>query len=95
MATDKTYDIDVTTEMELPVSKGTIIRAIMAVLVVVDIVLKALGHDVTGITDTAVYEVVSPIYDIVVLGYCYWKNNSWRKKAKLGDAVKDGVIEIK
>lgn len=70
----------------MKISKGTIVRTILILLVLVNIVLKKCGIDVIPVDENVVLEFVETAIEIAVLAVGFWKNNSFSKKAIKADA---------
>lgn len=70
----------------MKISKGTIVRTILILLVLVNIVLKKCGIDVIPVDENVVLEFVETAIEIAVLAVGFWKNNSFSKKAIEADA---------
>jgi len=60
----------------MKISKGTIIRTVMLILVVINFTLKQTGHDVLNIDETEVGAALETVISIAVIAVAYWKNNS-------------------
>lgn len=65
----------------MKISKGTIVRTILIVLVLINLVLKKCGIDVIPVDENVVLEFVETVIEIAVLAVGFWKNNSFSKKA--------------
>lgn len=76
------------------ISKGTIIRTTMLVLVVLNYILKTTGHDVINVSENEIGEFIEMVISVATIIVCYWKNNSLSKYAieadKLLQQLKDG-----
>lgn len=69
------------------VSKGTIIRTIMLIIVVINLLLRYTGRNILNIDETAVGNFVELIVSITTILVCYWKNNSMSKNAIKADQI--------
>jgi len=69
----------------MKISKGTIIRTIMLILVVINFTLKQTGHDILNIDETEVGAALETIISIAVIAVAYWKNNSVSQNAIKAD----------
>lgn len=67
------------------VTKGTVVRTIMTVLVVFNIILKALGYDAIQIDESQLGELVEAGVSVGVILLSFWKNNSYSKNAIKAD----------
>ncbi len=70
---------------EMKISKGTIIRTILAVLVIVNIILERMGYDIINVDEYQIGMVVELLIEIAILVVGFWKNNSYSKKAIQAD----------
>ena len=61
----------------MKISKGTIVRTILVLLVLVNLVLKKCGIDVIPVDENVVLEFVETAIEIAVLAVGFWKNNSF------------------
>ena len=69
------------------ISKGTIIRGLCLALALVNMVLKATGHDILPIDDVQINDAVSNLWMIGAAFAAYWKNNSFSCEAKKADEI--------
>lgn len=68
-----------------------IIRTILLIIVALNVFLGYLGIKLP-VDDAAVADLVDAsviLISAVVIGWGYWKNNSWTIWAKIGDSAKD------
>lgn len=65
----------------MKISKSTIVRTIMIVLVIVNFVLEKLGLDVICTDEATVLMWVETIIEIGVIVAGFWYNNSYSKNA--------------
>ncbi len=70
---------------EMKISKGTIVRTILAVLVIVNIILERMGYDIINVDEYQIGIVVELLIEIAILVVGFWKNNSYSKKAIQAD----------
>lgn len=78
-------------ETNMNISKGTIIRAAVLLLGLVNMVLVNTGHSVLPIDETWLEAVITDVWVIGAAVIGYWKNNSFTKGALEGDAVMRAV----
>ncbi len=71
----------------MKISTGTIARTVVLGLALANQVLSATGHNVINISDEDVNTLISTGFTIVAAIIAWWKNNSFTKAARLGDAV--------
>lgn len=67
------------------ITKGTIVRGIMLLLVVINMVLKKLGISVLNADESAVAVFVEMAIEISVILVSFWKNNSFSENAIRAD----------
>ncbi len=69
----------------MKISKWTIVRTIMILLVIVNMVLKAFGVNTIDINENAVLGVVEALIEIGAIVAAWWYNNSFTEKAREAD----------
>lgn len=69
----------------MKISKGTIVRTIMLVIVIINMILKACGKNIINIDENQVLTVLEYIIEIAVIAVNWWKNNSFTDKAIKAD----------
>lgn len=67
--------------------KATIARTIILALAMINAWLSQKGMPIIPIEDEAIEQTVSYIFLLVTVIVGWWKNNSFTKAAKLGDAL--------
>lgn len=67
------------------ISKNTIVRAIMLVIVIINLVLKHFGIDIINASENEVLSFVEIIIEIAVIVVSFWKNNSFSENAIKAD----------
>lgn len=67
------------------ISKGTIVRTIMLVIVIINIILKQMGHDIINVEESQVLTLVETLIEVAVIAVSFWKNNSFTEKAIKAD----------
>lgn len=70
---------------ELKISKGTIVRTIMLIIVVVNMILQHFGIDIIKVDESEVLSFVEIVLELAVIIVTFWKNNSFSKKAIQAD----------
>lgn len=70
----------------MKITKGTIVRTIMTVLVIINMILKQTGHTVLEIDEDSVASFVEIAVEAAVIIVAWWKNNSFSENAKRADA---------
>lgn len=69
----------------MKITKSTIVRAILIVLVVVNFLLEKCGVDVIPTDESVILMWVEFIIEMAVIVVGFWKNNSFSKKAIKAD----------
>lgn len=77
----------------MKISKGTIVRTIMIVLVIVNMILGRMGYDIIDVDENEVLEVVEILIEIAIIVVGFWKNNSYTEKAIRADEFLKGLRE--
>lgn len=67
------------------ISKGTIVRTVMLVIVIINLVLKQLGHDLINVSESEILTAVEMIIELAVIVVSFWKNNSYTQNAIKAD----------
>ncbi|MBO5957554.1 MAG: phage holin [Bacteroidales bacterium] len=70
----------------MKISKGTIARLIAVVIVIVNMILKAVGKPIIDIDEGTILAVVEAFITIAVVVVAFWKNNSFSEAAIKADA---------
>lgn len=87
-------DIDVTEELETGVSGRTIARSIVTALALLNAVLAMTGKVPLDLDENTIYLICTGFASVATTVWSWWKNNSFTKKAREADLVKDGVKEV-
>lgn len=69
----------------MKISKGTIVRTIMLVIVIINLVLKQLGHDLINVSESEILSVIEMLIEVAVIVVSFWKNNSYTQNAIKAD----------
>ena len=69
----------------MEISKGTIVRTIMLVVVIINLVLKHFGIDVINVEESQVLKFVEVLIEVGTIIVAFWKNNSFTDKAIKAD----------
>lgn len=69
----------------MKISKSTIIRTILTILVIVNIVLERCGIDIIPADEYTITMLVETVIEIAIIAVGFWKNNSFSKKAIKAD----------
>ena len=67
------------------IKKSTIIRAIMLLIVLINLGLKAFGIDVISVDESLIASIVEMLIEVAVIVVAFWKNNSFTPKAIKAD----------
>lgn len=70
---------------DVKITKGTIIRTILTVIVLINLVLKAFGKSAITVDDGVIANVVETVIEIAAIAVGFWKNNSYSEKALKAD----------
>lgn len=70
----------------MKVTKSTIVRMILTILVIVNFILEKCGVDVIPANESTILMFVETGIEIAILGVGFWKNNSFTEKAIKADA---------
>lgn len=68
------------------IEAGTIVRTLILLVALINQVLSASGHAVLPIEDADIEMLVTTAFTIVTAVVAWWKNNSFTKAARIGDA---------
>lgn len=69
----------------MKITKATIIRTILLLLVLVNFVLERIGVDLIPVSESGVAMFVETGIEIAVIIVAWWKNNSFSEKAIAAD----------
>ena len=69
----------------IKISKGTIVRTVMLVIVVLNMILSHCGLDVINVSENEVLSVLEMIIEIATIIVTFWKNNSFTQNAIKAD----------
>ena len=70
----------------MKITKATIVRTILVLMVIVNFCLEKIGVDVIPVNENAILMAVEAIIEIAVIAVGFWKNNSFTEKAIKADA---------
>ncbi len=81
----------------MKITKGTITRSILLIVVVLNMILRKLGLSPLNITETEAGCFVETVFEILVIAVSFWKNNSFSENAIRADsflkALREGEAE--
>jgi len=66
----------------MKISKGTIIRTVLMVLVVINMILKANGKSIINISESEIASFIEYTLEIGIIVVNWWYNNSFSVNAK-------------
>ena len=69
----------------MKISKGTIVRTVMLVIVIINLMLKQLGHDLINVSESEILSVIEMLIEVAVIAVSFWKNNSYTQNAIKAD----------
>lgn len=69
----------------MQISKGTIVRTIMVVLVIVNVVLKQFGVDAINVSESEILSLIEALIEVATIVVAFWKNNSFTQNAIKAD----------
>ena len=69
----------------MQITKGTIVRTIILLLVVVNLILERCGLDVIPTNESMILMVVETLLELAAIIVGFWKNNSFTEKAIKAD----------
>lgn len=69
----------------MKISKSTIVRTILVLIVIINFVLERCGVDIIPADENTVLMFVETGIEIAIIAVGFWKNNSFSKKAIKAD----------
>jgi SPP1 family holin len=69
----------------MKITKGTIIRTILLLMVIVNFALERAGVDLIPVSESGVAMFVETVIEIAVIAVAWWKNNSFSENAIKAD----------
>lgn len=69
----------------MKISKGTIVRTISLVIVMINIILKKFGIDLINVSESEILTAIEMLIEVAVIVVAWWKNNSYSKNAIQAD----------
>jgi SPP1 family holin len=70
----------------MKISKGTIVRTIGIILVLVNMILQRMGCDIINVSENEILVFVETLIEIAIIVVGFWKNNSYSENAIKADA---------
>ncbi|MCQ4637012.1 phage holin [Anaerovorax odorimutans] len=90
---DEIEEVDATVGLETGVSGQTIARTIVTFLALLNAVLAITGKTPLDLDENTIYLICTGIASVATTIWSWWKNNSFTRRARTADLVKDGVKE--
>lgn len=82
----------------MKITKGTIIRTILLVIVIINLICKACGQPIIDIDEGTIAYWFEFALELAVIVVTFWKNNSFSEKAIKADeflqALRNDEVEI-
>ncbi len=69
----------------MSITKGTIVRTVMLVIVIINMILKHFGLDLIDVEEYQILDAVEMLIEVAVIVVAFWKNNSFTDKAIKAD----------
>ena len=69
----------------MKITKSTIVRTILVLLVIVNFVLERCGVDIIPTDESQILMIVETLIEIAIIAVGFWKNNSFSEKAIKAD----------
>lgn len=69
----------------MKITKSTIVRTILVILVMINFILEKCGVDIISVDESTILMFVETAIEIAVLAVGFWKNNSFTQKAIKAD----------
>ena len=69
----------------MKISKGTIVRTIMLIIVIINMILQHFGLDIINVDESQVLSFVEIVIELAVIIVSFWKNNSFTDNAIKAD----------
>lgn len=69
----------------MKVSKSTIVRTILVLIVIINFILERCGVDIIPTDEHFILMLVETLIEIAIIAVGFWKNNSYSEKAIKAD----------
>lgn len=69
----------------MQITKSTIVRTILVMLVIVNFILEKCGLDIIPTDEYTILMIVETVIEIAIIVVGFWKNNSFTEKAIKAD----------
>ena len=77
----------------MKISKGTVVRTVMLVIVLLNMILQHFGLDVINVEESEILKLVEILIELAVIVVSFWKNNSFTDKAIKADEFLQNLKE--
>lgn len=77
----------------MKISKGTVVRTVMLVIVLLNMILQHFGLDVINVEESEILALVEVLIELAVIVVSFWKNNSFTDKAIKADEFLQNLKE--
>ena len=65
----------------MKITKGTLVRTISIIIVILNIVLKHFNIDVINVSESEILTFIESLIEVAIIVVGFWKNNSYTEKA--------------
>ena len=65
----------------MKITKGTIVRTISIIIVILNIVLKHFNIDIINVSESERLTFIESLIEVAIIIVGFWKNNSYTEKA--------------
>ena len=79
----------------MKISKGTIVRTIALLIVIINLILKQFGIDAINVSENEILSFIEALIEITIIIVGFWKNNSYTQKAIQADEFLKKLRESK
>lgn len=69
----------------MKITKGTIVRTILMIVVIINFVLERMGVDIIPVTESGILMFVETAIELAIIIVAWWKNNSFTQNAIKAD----------
>lgn len=76
------------------IKKSTVVRTILFVVVLINLILKAMGKEVIEVDEGTVYSFIETLVSVAILVLGFWKNNSYTENAKKADKYLEALRDF-
>lgn len=69
----------------MKITKGTIVRTVMLLIVVINLILKTFGVNLISVEESTVVNIVETAIEVGAIISAWWYNNSFTERARKAD----------